>query len=227
MKMQKLGGYSAIVYVCLVVILIAFVLPFALKYGLNEQGAALDPEKVMTAYSSSPTTIYVAGILEILLSILGLLVVLGLYERMHGKTPYLTRIMIIAVSVSCALSITNILINLRGLALMDQISDVSIYKPILMMQEGLSAASNNISGWVLLLIAIAALSTKALPRFITYVFLVIGILQVISFLLPDITGTAGMIVLIVVVLFLLVSYIWLGVFMIRESAASITKPIEA
>jgi hypothetical protein len=227
MKMQKLGGYSAIVSVCLLIILIAIVLPFTLKHGLNEQGAGLDPDKVMTAYSSSPTTIYVAGILEILVSILGLLVVLGLYERMHGKAPYLTRIMIIAVSVSCALSITNIMISLRGLALMDQISDVSIYKPILMMQGGLSAASNNISGWVLLLIAIAALSTKALPHFITYVFLVIGILQVISFLLPGITGPAGMIVLIVVVLFLVVSYIWLGVVMIRESAASITKPIEA
>jgi len=227
MKMQKLGGFSAIASVCLIVVLIAIAVPYATKHGLNEQGAGLDPAKVMAAYSSSPATIYIASILQILISILGLLVVLGLYERMHGKAPNLTRIMIIAVSASCALSIIRIMINLRGMALMEEITNVSIYKPILMLQNGLNAASNNIDGWILLLIGLAAISTKALPRFITYVFLVIGILQVISFMLPGISGPTGITVLIVVVLFLVVSYIWLGVVMIKESAVSPSKPIEA
>jgi hypothetical protein len=220
MKMQKLGGYSAIVSICLIVVLLALVLPFASRYGLTEQGAALDPAKVMAAYSGSPMTFWVASILEILLGILGLLVVLGLNERMQAKAPNLMRLMIIAVSATCALTIANVMIGIRGLASMAGVADVSIYKPFLVMQNGLSTASDNGWGWMALLIGVAAISTHALPRFVAYVFLVLGILTVIGFALPAITGTAGTVISIVFGLFYAVAMIWLGVVMLREREAS-------
>ena len=226
MKMQKLGGFSVFAVICLLIVLIVIMVPFSTKHGLNEPGAGLDPSKVMAAYSSSPTTYYVANTLEILVGILAFLIILGLYERMHSKAPNLTRIMIIAASVSCALSIIGAMIGLRGMALMKDFADVSIYKPILILQNGLNTASTNISGWILLLVAFAAISTKALPRFITYVFLVLGILAVIGFLLPEITGTVGGIISIVVLLFVVVSYIWLGVVMLKDSSATSDNPTE-
>lgn len=222
MKMQKLGGFAAIAVICLIVVLLAIVLPFAAKNGLNEQGAGLDPAKVAAAYSSSPATIYIATILEILLAILGLLVILGLYERMHAKAPNLTRIMLIAVSVSCALSIITTMIGFRGMSLMEDIADVSIFKPILMLQNGLNMASTNIEGWILLLIAFAAFSTKALPRFIAYVFLVLGILLVTSFMLPNLQGPTGTIAAIVAMAFFAISYVWLGVIMLKKPVAGHT-----
>ncbi len=228
MKIQRLGGYSAIAAICLVVLLLAIVLPFSRSHGLNEQGAGLDPEKVMAAYSSSPAVWSFASIMEILIAILGLLVVLGLHERMHNKAPNLMRLAVIAVSATCILSITNVLINLRVLSLMKEVTDLSIYKPLLMFGNGIEVAMNNFSGWVALLIGIAAISTKALPRFIAYVFFIIGILGVIRFLLPTTTpGATGITIIIVILLFYVIAYIWLGIVMIRDSRDSPPKPVEA
>lgn len=220
MKMQKLGGYSAIAVICLVIILLVVALPYAAKYGLNEEGAGQDPAKVLAAASGSPGTAMLASILQMAISILGLLIVLGLYERMHAKAANLTRIMIIAVSASCALSIIRVMIGIRGRALMEGAADVSIFKPILMLQNGLNAASTNIEGWVLLLIAFAAIATRALPRFVAYVFLVFGFLTVIAFLLPDITGTAGIVVSIIAGLIWASAYVWLGIVMIKGQEIS-------
>jgi hypothetical protein len=223
MQMQKLGGYSAIASICLIVVLLAIVLPFALRYGLTEQGAGLDPTKVMAAYSGSPMTVRVATVLEILLGILFLFVVLALNERMQAKAPNLMRLLIIAASASCALTITNGMIGIRGLASMVGGADVSIYRPFLVMQNGLSTASSNVSGWAALLIGLAAISTRALPRFIAYVFLVLGIWAVIGFALPTVTGTAGAVISIVAGLFYAIAMIWLGIVLLRKTEpASVT-----
>ena len=217
MKMQKLGGYAAIASICLIVILLAVVLPFASRYGLTEQNGGLDPAKVVAAYSGSPITVWVAGVLEILVGILVLLVVLALHERMHAKAPNMMRLLISAASASCVLTITVVMIGIR-MASMVGAADVSIYKPFLVMQSGLSTASDNISGWVAFLIGVAAISTHALPRFIAYVFLVVGILRVIGFALPS--GTSGMVISIVFGLLYAIAMIWLGIVMLREHEAS-------
>jgi hypothetical protein len=220
MKMQKLGGYAVIAWICLIVVLMAIQLPLASRYGLTEQGAALDPAKVAAAYSGSPMTFRGISVLEILLGILFLLVVLGLHERMHAQAPNLMRLLIIAASASCALGIAAAMIGTRGLASMAGAADVSVYMPLLVMLSGLSTASDYTLGWVDLLIGLAAISTRALPRFIAYVFLVMGILTIIGFALPTVSGVAGMVISIVGGLLLATAWIWLGIVMLRESGAN-------
>jgi hypothetical protein len=222
MKMQKLGGYSAIASIILIIILLAIAIPFASRYGLLQQDAGLDPAKVAAAYSGSPMTVKVAVVIEIVLGILGLFVALALRERMQAKAPNLMRLLVIAASASCALTIINDMLSFRSLAAMAAAADVSIYKPFLVMQNGLSTASDNISGWVALLIGVAALSTRALPRFVGYVFLVIGILTVIGPALPS-AGPAGLYILIVIGLFYAVATIWLGIVLLREREAGPEK----
>ena len=227
MKMQKLGGYSAIASICLLVAVIAIAVPFAVRYGLNQPNAGLDPAKVAAAYSGAPMTVWAASILEFLGSILGILVVLALYERMQAKAPYLMRLLVIAASISCALTILGIMMGIRCMASMAGAADISIYKPFLVMQSGLSAASNNVSGWVALLLGAAALSTRALPRFIGWVFLILGILGVIGFTFPNLQGAAGLVVLILAGLFYAVSTIWLGVVLLRSQEAAPAKTMAA
>ena len=227
MKMQKLGGYSAIALICLIVVLLAIVLPLSSRYGLNQPGAAIDPVKVAAVYSGSPIAVWVVTILEILLTILVLLVALALHERMQAKAPNLTGLLVIAASASCALTITNAMIGIRSLSSMVGAADVSIYKPFLVMQSGLSTASNNASGWMALLIGVAAMTTGALPRFIAYVFLVLGIFDVIGFALPAITGTSGTVVSIVLGLLYAVAMIWLGVVLLRVREAAPAKTLVA
>ena len=220
MKMQKLGGYAAIAWICLMVVLSVIQLPLASRYGLTEQSAGLNPAKVAAAYSGSPMTFRVVSVLEILLGILFLFIALGLHERMRAKAPNMMRLLIIAASVSCALGIAGVMIAIRGLASMAGAADVSIYRPLLVMQSGLSTASDHALGWVDLLIGVAAISTRALPRFIAYVFLVLGILTVIGFALPTVTGTAGTVISIVVGFLIAIAMIWLGIVMLREREMS-------
>ena len=139
---------------------------------------------------------------------------------MHAKVPNMMRLLIIAASASCALGIAGVMIGTRGMASMAGAADVSVYMPFLVMLSGLSAASDHALGWVDLLIGLAAISTHALPRFVAYAFLVIGILTVAGFALPTVTGIAGTAISIVVGLLLAIAWIWLGIVMLRERGAS-------
>ena len=223
MKMQKLGGYSAIATVCLGVILVAMVLPLASRYGLNQPNAGLDPAKVSALYAGASTTVWAASILEILGSILFLFVAFALYERMRDKAPNLVRMLIIAASASCVLTLVETMIGIRSMAAMKGAGDVSAYKPFLVMGQGLSTASDNISGWVSLLIGMAVLTTRALPRFIGWAFLALGILGVISFALPTNTdaGAVGIAILIVLGLLYAISAVWMGIALLRAQETAV------
>jgi hypothetical protein len=222
MKMQKVGGYSAIASVCLIVVLVAIVLPIASRYGLNQPNAGLDPAKVAAVYAGAPTEVWAASVLEIVISILFLFVAFALYERMEAKTPTLVRMLVIAASASCILTIIDAMIGIRSMASMTGAGDVSIYKPVLVLGQGLSTASDHIGGWSILLIGAAALAARALPRLVGWVFLVLGILGVVGFALPDIG--AGMAGLIVIGLLYAISMIWTGIVLLRaaqETAAPV------
>mgnify|MGYP001084218672 CR=1 FL=1 len=220
MKIQKLGGYSAIVSVGLTIILLAIALPLASHYGLTEPGAGLDPAKRLAAYSGSPAAMQAMGVLTIVLGILGLFVAVALKARMQAKAPNLMLLLIIAASATSALTIIGVMLGVRGLAAMEKAADVSMYKPFLVMLSGLGTASDNISGWASLLIGIAAIRTRALPRFVAYVFLVLGILGVIAFTLPSMSGTAPGVIAIIIGLLYAIATVWLGIVLLRDRQAS-------
>jgi hypothetical protein len=224
MNIQKLGGYSAIASIGLLIILILIVLPLVQRYGLNQPGAGLDPAKVAAAYSGSTTPIRVGSILNIVLDILGLFIALALSARMNAKAPNLTRLLVIAASASCILTIVSEMISGSIFASMAKAADLSLYKPILLLQNGLSTASTNLGGWVLLLMGLAGIATRALPRLMAYIFLVLGMLRVISFALPSSTGTVGIVTLILIVAVWAIATIWLGIVLLRTQEPVPEKP---
>jgi hypothetical protein len=227
MKMQKLGGYSVIACMCLFVVTMVIEVLLFSRYGLNAQGALLDPAKMSALFSGSPLAARALGGLKVLLPILSLVFALALRERMQLKAPNLVRLLVIASSAYCVLDITRIVILGRAMAAMAGVADVSIYKPYLLMFDGINAAAGYVYGWVALLIGVAAIATRAFPRFIGYASLVFGIWSGIRDFLPNTPGAAAKVLSIIFALFYTVAVIWMGVEMLRVRETAPAKPIAA
>jgi len=216
MKAQKIGGWALIVMLCLAVIYILIILPLGKQYGLNEPGATLDPAKMLAAYTGSPTTVRVLMPFGILLGILYLLIALGVKARMQAKAPVLMRLLVIAASIAAALRLADAMIGLRGFESMAKAPDVSVYRPLLAMLNGLGTAAEHAWAWAILLIALGGLSTALLPRLLAYIILVCGIVGIIGFMLPSATGTAATVTLIIVVALNIISILWLAVLLMKK-----------
>jgi hypothetical protein len=227
MKMQKLGGYSVIAYMCLFVVTMVIEVLLLSRYGLNTQGALLDPAKMSALFSGSPLAARALGGLKVLLPILSLVFALALRERMQLKAPNLVRLLDIASSAYCVLDITRIVILGRAMAAMAGVADVSIYRPYLFMFDGINAAAGYVYGWVALLIGVAAIATRAFPRFIGHASLVFGIWSGIRDFLPNATGTAARVLSIIFALFYTVAIIWMCVEMLRVRETAPAKTIAA
>lgn len=216
MKMQKLGGWALIIMLCLLIVYILIVLPLSRQYGLNEAGAMSDPAKVMAAYSGSTGTFQLLMPFGILLGILYILIALGLQARMHSKAPNLMRLLVVAASIASALRLANAMIGVRGFESMAKAPDISIFRPLLAMLNGLDTAAAHSWGWVTLLTGVGALVTCLLPRLLGYIVLLCGILSIIGFTLPTLTGITQTVVLIIVVALNVISIIWLAVLLIKK-----------
>ncbi len=200
------------------------------RYGLNEPGARLDPAKMAALWSGSPGAVRIVSVLLILLSILSLIIAMALRERMQAKAPNLVRLLVVAASALCLLIITYVMIGVQTRAAMAGVVDVSIYRPVLLIQNGIFTAAHFVLGWVALLIGIPAITTRAFPRFIGYAFLVSGISGVIVYSLPNPTPTAGTVISIGILLFALlyaVAMTWMGVEMLRVREAAQAKTMAA
>lgn len=107
MKLQKLGGYSSIALVCVIIAIVGLIFTnFQELTGEN----ALNPSKMMEAYESSPIAFNVFYILMISIGIFILLITLALNERMQANAPQLMRLAIIAASVTAATFLTKFLL---------------------------------------------------------------------------------------------------------------------
>ncbi len=226
MKLQKLGGYSQITAICLFIVYTVIWVPLLSRYGLNEPDALLDTAKMSALYSGSSQALQMLGAMQILSSILTLIVALGLRERMQAKAPNLVLLLLIASSAYCVLNITRIIIDRQSMAAMASVADVSIYKSFLLIHNGFSTAKNYINYCVVLLIGVAAITTHSFPRFIGYAALIVGISWIVGDTLPKPTGTAGIVVsiiLLLIVLLYVVTMIWMGVEMLRAREADPAK----
>lgn len=216
MKMQKLGGWALIIMLCLTIVYVLIVMPLARQYGLNEEGAMSDPAKVMEAYSGSTATFRMLMPFGLVLGILYLLIAFGVQARMHSKAPNLMRLLVIAASIASALRLAAAMISIRGFESMAAAPDTSVFRPFLAMLNGLDAAAGNAWNWVILLIAVGALVTCLLPRLLGYIILVCGILGIIEFMLPTVTGTTQTALVIIVVALNVISILWLAVLLIKK-----------
>jgi hypothetical protein len=204
-KLQKLGGYVSIVWVC-VMIAREVVLAKAFR-GLTGSGGSLDPVGMKAAFEASPIAFHMYYILGIVISIFALLVALSLQERMQANAPNLVRLAVIAASAYSVLTITTMIAGFLRYPMIAGTGDISAYRVFLILHSMLSAAATSVLGWGLLLFGWASLKTRALPRILSCLILVNGIADILRFAI----GQFGL-----VDLLFLICIAWLGVVLLRN-----------
>ncbi len=94
----------------------------------NRFGLPSDPVKAMEAYSVAPVYPHIPLLFIEVLYILLMAFFLALHERMHATAPYLTRIMLIAISAATAMGFMEVVIWITGMQLIVPTRDVSAYQ---------------------------------------------------------------------------------------------------
>ena len=224
MKLQKLGGYASIISVCAVVLTVGIAaLTLAPRVGQPAFSTTpVDPLKYMAAYDSSPNAFRVSQPFGVIMAVALVLVALALQERMRSKAPNLTRLAVIAASVAFALTLAGTLIVGAGMPTIAHAKDVSAYRALTAVQNGISLAGLNAWGWALLFMGFAVLRTRALPRVLGYVCLICGILLAIGLVMPTIPlpNIAGLVIVLATVALNIIGAIWLGVVLIQKQEPS-------
>ncbi len=207
MTLQRLGGYAAIVG------LFGYMVEVALVANIRPLGDWSDPAKMMAALSAAPAKFYLYALLWMAGYILVLIMIFALHERMQGNAPYLTRLMLIAASISTAMAIAETVINLKSVAMIISQQDISAFRACWAVTQGLHWAEGHACAWAFLFFGCAALKTRAFSRILGWLFLLTGILWIPQFffiqigfiLLWPITGLLGG-----------VAIVWIGVALLRQ-----------
>src|SRR4030042_3223221 len=181
MKLQKIGGYGSIWNAILLVSALVIIFIVAPRLGLVGQSDWNDPVKNLDAMSTSPITFFILDLETILCSIAYILIVLALRERMQASAPNLIRIAVIAVSITCALWLATGLIGIVSMPSIVSAKDASAFRAVKAMHFGLGTAGYFGLGWTLLLIGWAALKTRGLPRILSYLSVLAGIVGILEF----------------------------------------------
>jgi hypothetical protein len=208
---QKIGGYAALIQGLAYVGLLLFIFGFANPHGI---GPGVDLAKEIAVWASSPTLFKIIYLISMMLGITTILFTFALRERMQDGAPDRIRLAVIFASIASALFLASGMIAFSGfpsiVALPDTAAAVSAYRSLSVVGLGLRDAANLAAGLSLLLIASAALSTKALPALLSYLLILAGVVAVFGFAVL-IFGLLGPVLSVVWSL-------WLGYFLL-------TKPV--
>ena len=178
MKLQKLGGYSAIASVCFYIIQI-------LMRSRNPHAAVMDAAGVMARFSARPAHVIVLELVFSISSILAFVMFLALHERMQAGAVHLTRIMLIAASVSAAAHITASIGLFMGGMIIVPVQDVSAFRALLAMVMSLVYLVYHTHGWACLLLGCAVLKTRSFSGILGWLFVFIGIVQIPTTIVPQ------------------------------------------
>jgi hypothetical protein len=120
------------------------------------------------------------------------------------------RIVVIGVSIGCALWLASALIGIVGKPSIVSANDASAYRAVQGVYLGLAIAGDHALGWVLLLIGWAALKARGLARILSYLLMLSAILGILEFAVQP---------FMFVVIFLGIIWgVWLGVVLLRSKA---------
>ena len=210
MKLQKIGGVGSIGFACVCAIYLVFFFLVFPSLGLVGPNDWIDPVKDMAAWGASPITFFLFNLGSILLGIAFVLIGLALRERMQASAPNLMRIAVIGVSIACALWLAVGLIDIVGRPSIVSAKDASACRAVMGVYLGLVIAGDHAGGWALLLIGWAALKTRGLPRILSYLLMLNGILAILEFAVQPF--------MFVGVFLSIVWGVWLGGVLLRSKA---------
>lgn len=210
MKLQKIGGVGSIGFACLCAIFLVFFFLLFPRLGLVESSDWIDPVKINAAWSTSPITLVLLNLELILFSIALILIALALRERMQAGVPNLMQIVVIGVSIACALLLASALIEITVSPTIASAQNLSTRRAVTAICLGLMFAGDHALGWVLLLIGWAALKTRVLPRILSYLLMLYGIVAILEFAVHPF--------MFVGVILGIIWGVWLGVVLLRSKA---------
>ena len=218
MKLQRLGGYalfaSAFMYIA----------ALALVVRIRPLGDWSDPAKMMAALSATPAKFYLLLLVWIAVYFLFLITIIALHERMQANAPYLTRLMLIAMSAATAMAIVELIINLESVAMIIPQQDISAFRACWAVTQGLHGANGHACAWGCLFLGCAILRTNAFSRIPGWLFLLTGILWIPNFffvqigfklLMPIYLSTFG------------VASVWIGIALLRHQPQPASREMAA
>jgi hypothetical protein len=180
-KLQKIGGVGSIGFACLCAIFLVFHLLVFPRLGLVGESDWIDAVKINAAWSTSPITFVLFNFVPILFSIALIVIALALRERMQAGVPNLMQIVVIGVSIACALLLAAAIIEITVSPTIASAQNLPTRRAVTAMYVGLIFAGDHAMGWVLLLIGWAALKTRGLPRILSYLTMLYGIVLALEF----------------------------------------------
>jgi hypothetical protein len=202
MKLQRLGGYSAIAYVW-----IPFCVLFLLFYRYGGHTFNNDPVKYMDEYATVPNLFLAIGLLLIICSILFLITILALHERMQVHAPLLTGLILIAASAVTVILIIYSVITLEGSRMITPTHDVAAYRALLAINAGLMTTQGLLSACTYVFIGCAVLITRSLSGVLGWLYFLAGVLGMLHHMISLIP---------IHIVLLAVASVWVGMALLRE-----------
>lgn len=208
MRAQKLGGFASIVSAFTIVIFLVIVGLVFPRLGLVGPSDRMDPLKGIAAESASPIAFLILNLDLVLCGIAFIVIVLALRERMEAKVPNVMKLAVIGVSIASALWLASGFLAIVGIPSTVSVKDASAYRALIGVWFGLVVAGDHAVGWALLLIGWAALKTRDLPRILSYLSVIVGIVFMLDFAAKPLMPAS----LVLCILWNL----WLGVVLLRN-----------
>jgi len=210
MKLQKIGGFASIGFACLCATFLVFYLVVFPRLGLIAPSDWIDPVKINAAWNTSPITFVLFNFEPILFSIALILIALALREQMHAGVPNLMQIVIIGASITGALLLAAAIIEITVSPTIASAQNLLTRRAVTAMYFGLIFAGDHAMGWVLLLLGWAALKTRELPRILSGLTMLYGMVLILEFAVRPFMNVG--------VILGIIWGVWLGGVLLRREA---------
>ena len=208
MNFEKIGGLASILEVFLsVFLLVTFFILFP-RLGLLDPSDWADPIKNMSAWESSPNTIYFFHIDFVLWGLSFVVLALSLRSRLWEGAPNLVLLSVIGASIAAALWLSSGTLGMIGKEPIVYAEDISSFRVITITTHCLTTAGYFVFGWVILLIGSAGIKTSKLSNILSWVLVVEGICFILN---------VAVNLLVVGLILAIISNLWLGIILIGSS----------
>ena len=213
-RLERTAGAVALLQAVAFLAVVVFSVALLPTLGLPGSEAFKDPARVL-AVGNSPLP-WLSHLPNVVFSLSLVVLAVGLADRLHGKTPMLTRLSVVAAVVGSAAFLALGVVRMVGipelarLSVEGQAAAGPAYLTLNVVTHGFQIAGIFAWGWWALLLNWSALRSAELPRLLCYLGLLWGVLGILTFAVAPFS-VAG-------VLVGLIWSAWLGVTLLREPA---------
>jgi hypothetical protein len=211
---QRIGAFASLAFG------ISFIILLGLLITISSQGytpgSGNNAAKALEFAGSSPIP-YIIYLLYALFAILMALIILALEDMLKAYSPTQMRLAVFAIGVTSVLFLAYAMLGYIGeptlvaIYRQDAVLGTSAYIATRVVSNALNSGAIFASGWAILLVGLAALGTRKLPKLLACLLMLAGILAALAFLIP-------MLALITPLLYILWS-IWLGIILFQKPAS--------